>query len=142
MLLKALPLLAVAFVAASPPPATSLAPGLRFLLRNSTLCDDRERLCIEASVTWEPNERLVELYGRVKATARPGVFVIVLVGHARDGTARYAEMRVPLEGRYSEIARHKMIPDWPEVQDWAIDHARFEPGRPRDPTLRSSPPQS
>jgi hypothetical protein len=107
--------------------AASAAPGLRFLVRSETLCDADRVLCLEASVTWEPNERLIQLYGTVQATARPGDFVLVFRGHMRDGVVRYTEMRVPLDGKYSEIARRKMIPDWPEIDDWAFDHARFEP---------------
>ena len=107
--------------------AASAAPGLRFLVRSETVCDADRILCLEASVTWEPNERLIQLYGRVEATARPGDFVLVFKGHARHGVVRYTEMRVTLDGKYSEIAREKMIPDWPEIEDWAFDHARFEP---------------
>lgn len=105
----------------------SSAPGLRFLLRDGRVCDADRVMCLAASITYEPNDRLLSLHGRVAATGPAGVFVVVFAGHARDGTRRYAEMRIPLDGHYSEIARHRMIPDWPEVTDWALDHARFEP---------------
>ena len=103
------------------------AAGLELLVQGERICDARGVVCLDATITWEPNPRLLELRGRVAATAPPGELVIVFLGHQRDGTVRHAEMRIPLEGHYSEIVRDKMIPDWPDVADWAFDHALFEP---------------
>jgi len=119
-------LAAAALLAAFPSPGDCASPGLRFLVRGDKLCDDTGVLCLHASITWEPNARLLELYGRVTATVEPGTFVIVFRGHQRDGTVRYTEMSIPLNGHYSEIARDKIIPDWPEIDDWAVDHGRYE----------------
>ena len=103
------------------------AAGLRFLLEQEVFCAPLEALCVDGSITYEPNSRLLALGGRITATRQPGDLVVVLLGHQRDGTARYAEMRIPVEGRYSEVVRHRMVPDWPEIDDWAFDHAEFHP---------------
>jgi len=117
---------AAALLAALPVFGDYTPPGLRFLVRGEKICDTSGALCVQASITWEPNDRLLELYGRVTASTEPGTLWIVFRGHQRDGTVRYTEMRIPLKGRYSEIARDKIIPDWPEIDDWAVDHARYE----------------
>ena len=119
-------LAAAALLAAFPAPGDGAAPGLRFLVRGEKLCDATGVMCLRASITWEPNARLLELYGRVIASVEPGTLVLVFRGHQRDGTVRYTEMSIPLNGRYSEIARDKIIPDWPEIDDWSFDHGRYE----------------
>ena len=117
------PVLALCLLAA----AAAGASGFRFLVEDETLCADDERLCIRGSLSYEPNPRLVDFRGRVTATAEPGEFVLVLVGHQRDGTRRYAEMRLAVKGKYSEVVSQRMIPDWPDIDDWALDHVAFRP---------------
>lgn len=125
-------LLAAAWLVTAQAAAAGFAPGFRFLVRDDRVCDTTGTICLDMSIVYEPNARLLELYGRVAATTEPGVLVVVFAGHARDGTTRYAEMRIPLDGHYSEIARKKIIPDWPEIGDWAFDHARYEPADGED----------
>ncbi len=103
------------------------AAGLRFVLREEVFCAPQEALCIDGSITYEPNSRLLALGGRITATRQAGEFTVVLIGHQRDGTARFTEMRIPVKGRYSEIVRDRMVPDWPEIDDWAFHHAEFHP---------------
>lgn len=113
--------LLLAILAAGAPSARdSLSPGLRFLLENERVCAPDERVCLRATLSYEPNLRLLDLQGRVLATTAPGELVIVLVGRMRDGSRRFAEMRLRLDGRYGEIVDKRMVPDWPEIYDWRM----------------------
>lgn len=107
--------------------------GFRFLLKDERVCDAAERVCLRGSLSWAPNARLFQLRGRLLTSAEPGELVLTLIGHARDGRRRYADLRVRLEGRYSEIIDQRMIPDWPEVEDWSLDGVAFNPDLPAQP---------
>jgi len=126
-----LPAVLAALVVAGPAAGERYpADGFRFLLNDERVCDAAERLCLRGTLSWEPNVRLFELRGRLLATAEPGELVVTLVGHARDGSRRYTDLSVRLEGRYSEIVDERMIPDWPEVYDWTLEGVAFYPELP------------
>ena len=55
----------------------------------------------------------------------PGQLRITLTGTNRQDYRRYAPMEIRLRGNYSEIIDFKMIPDHPDVANWAIDRIEF-----------------
>lgn len=111
-------------------PAAALASRLLYLARDERLCDGRAGACIEATLTYEVNSRILWLRGRVVSAPGPGLWQVVVRGANRLGHVRRAPVEVRIRGRRSEIVDTRMIPDHPDVEDWAIDVVRFIPDPP------------
>jgi len=115
-------------------PPAALASRTLYLARDEPLCDGPRTLCVDGTLTYDVNDRLFWLRGRVRATAVPGTLRITVKGTNRLGHVRYAPLEVPLRGRASEIVDFRMIPDHPDVANWAIDRVVFVPdARTTDP---------
>lgn len=102
------------------------AAGFRYLARDELLCEPAKATCIRATLTWEKNDRLLRLRGRVETATGPGLMQITVMGTTRQGYRRYAPMEFTIKGRASEIVDFKMIPDYPDVYDWVIDRVAFK----------------
>lgn len=109
--------------------AAALASRYHYLARDEQLCDASATACLMATLTYDHNPRLLWLRGRVQSAPGPGMLRITLKGSTRQGFVRYAPMEVDLRGRRTEIVDFRMIPDHPDVSDWAIDRVEFEPGK-------------
>jgi hypothetical protein len=48
-----------------------------------------------------------------------------LSGSNQQGDRRLAPFEVHVSGHYSEIINHKMIPDHPDVEDWAVEQVEY-----------------
>ncbi len=119
-------LAAVALLAAM----QALAAPLRYLARDELLCEPSGVTCVRGTLTYEQNDRLLRLRGRVVSAPGPGVFQITLTGTTRLGYRRYAPMEIRIRGRPTEIVDFKMIPDHPDVYDWVIDRIEFNRTEP------------
>lgn len=119
----ALSLGVLALLAAS----AALAARLLYLARDEELCDDRGAACLDATLTYDVNARLLWLRGRIESAPGPGLLTIVVRGTSRLGHVRYAPLEVELRGRRSEIVDHRTIPDHPDVENWTIHRVTFEP---------------
>jgi len=107
--------------------ADAVASRTLYLAENQLICDSERILCIHGTLRYEVNARLLWLRGRVQATTVPGVLRITLTGSNRLGHVRYAPMEITLRGRASEIVDFRMIPDYPDIDNWSIDRIVFVP---------------
>jgi len=103
------------------------ASRVLYLARDTVLCDRAQATCVNATLTYAVNERLLWLRGRVQSAPGPGVLQIMLRGSNRLGHVRYAPMEVPLRGNTTQIIDFRTIPDHPDVANWAIDDILFKP---------------
>jgi hypothetical protein len=95
------------------------------LFHNERLCDTDEVFCFRGTLSYDSNPRLLRLRARVQTAPGPGLLRIRLVGANQQGHARFAPFEVRVRGHYSEIIDHKMIPDYPDVQGWAVERVEF-----------------
>jgi len=109
--------------------ASAAAPASRtlYLAGSEVICDGERILCVDGTLTYDVNDRLLWLRGRVQATTVPGILQITVKGSNRLGHVRYAPMEIELRGRASEIVDYRMIPDYPDVENWSIDRIVFVP---------------
>jgi hypothetical protein len=107
--------------------ATALASRTLYLAENALICDSDRVLCVDGTLSYDVNDRLLWLRGRVQSTTVPGVLEITVKGTNRLGHVRYAPMEIQLRGRASEIVDFRMIPDYPDVENWSIDRIAFVP---------------
>lgn len=108
--------------------AATRAARLLYLADDEPLCTSPATACIEGTLTYETNERLLWLHGRVESVPGPGLFIVTLRGSNRLGHVRYAPMEIELRGHRGEIVGSRMIPDYPDVANWQIDRIEFRPG--------------
>jgi hypothetical protein len=106
-------------------PAVTLAAALDYLARDELLCAPAGSPCIRGTLTFERNERLLRLRGRVTSASGPGLLIITVTGTSRLGQRHYAPMEIEIRGRPTEIVDFRMIPDHPGVYRWALDGVRF-----------------
>ena len=111
--------------------APTLAGPLRYLARDELLCEPARAACVRATLTYEKNDRLLRLRGRVMSAPGPGLIQITLTGTTRQGHRRFAPMEITIRGRPTELLDFKMIPDYPDVYDWMIDRVAFTPTAPK-----------
>lgn len=105
----------------------ALAARTLYLAENELICDSERILCVDGTLGYDVNDRLLWLRGRVQATTVPGVLQITVKGTNRLGHLRYAPLEIELRGRASEIVDFAMIPDYPDVANWSIDRIVFVP---------------
>jgi hypothetical protein len=106
------------------------AARVLYLARAERLCDAERTACVDGTLTYRVNSRVLWLNGRLGTSPGPGAFVITLTGATRLGIVRYAPMEISLRGHSSEIVNFKMVPDDPDVYDWQIHRIEFIPERP------------
>lgn len=99
-----------------------LASRTLYLAEDEAICDGERLVCIDGTLSYDVNDRLLWLRGRVQFTTVPGLLQITVKGSNRLGHVRYAPMEIELRGKASEIVDFRMIPDYPDVANWAIDH--------------------
>ena len=109
--------------------APAVAARVVYLARTERLCDAERIACVDGTLTYRVNSRVLQLNGRLGTSPGPGTFVITLIGATRLGFVRYAPMEIAVRGHASEIVNFRMVPDDPDVYDWQIDRIEFVPGR-------------
>jgi hypothetical protein len=122
----------VALLAASASTAVLAAPTL-YLAEEELICDGERLVCIDGTLGYEVNKRLLWLRGRIQFTTVPGLLQITVKGSNRLGHVRYAPMEIKLRGKASEIVDFQMIPDYPDVANWAVDRIVYLPARDGGP---------
>jgi hypothetical protein len=105
--------------------SVSLAAPREFLFQNQRVCDTSEVFCFHGTFVYESNPRLLHLRARVQTAPGPGMLRIRLAGTNQLGHRRLAPFELRVRGHYSEIINHKMIPDYPDVSNWAIERVDF-----------------
>ncbi len=109
--------------------SVSLAGDTLYLSKDHPICDVKRIVCVAGTLGYDVNSRLLWLRGRVQFTTVPGLLQITVKGSNQLGHVRYAPMEIKLRGIASEIIDFKMIPDEPDVYNWAIDHIVFLPDK-------------
>ena len=103
----------------------SLAGPREYLFRDKSICDTSEVFCFRGTLSYHSNPRLIHLRARVQKAPGSGLLRIRLTGANQQGDRRLAPFEVRVNGHYSEIINHKMIPDHPDVQEWAVEQVEF-----------------
>ena len=106
------------------------ASQIQYLKRNEQICDDTGRFCLRGTLSYRQNLRLLRISGRVLKAPGPGLLQISVVGANRLEHPRRAALEVRLRGRASEIVRHEMIPDAPDVYEWELAWVVYKPDQP------------
>jgi len=105
--------------------SVSLAGPRDYLFQDKRICVAGEVFCFRGTLAYNSNPRVLHLRARVQKAPGPGLLRILLSGTNQQGDRRLAPFEVEVSGHYSEIINHKMIPDHPDVEDWAVERVEF-----------------
>jgi hypothetical protein len=101
------------------------AARVLYLAREERICDAAEVACVDGSLAYHVNTRILWLYGRLKSSPGPGTLAITVRGTTRLGFVRFAPMEITLHGHANEIVDFRMIPDDPDVENWQIERIEY-----------------
>ena len=105
--------------------ASVSASERHYLKRNERICDSSGAFCLNGTLSYDVNPRLLVLRGRVQTAPGPGLLRIRVSGTNRQGHLRHATLEVSVRGHSSEIVNHRMIPDAPDVSRWELAAVTF-----------------
>ncbi len=117
------------------PTEPAVASETHYLFRHEIVCSRDEAICIRGTLSFDVNPRLLRLRGRVQNATGSGLLRIRLTGANRLGHRRTTEIELFLRGTHSEIIDHKMIPDYPDIENWEVVSISYETNRDK-PTKR------
>ena len=106
-----------------------LAGPIEYLFRGERICDEAEVFCIRGTLSYRSNPRVLALNARVQKAPGPGMLRITVAGANELGHRRRAPIEVRVRGNHSEIIDHKMIPDYPDINDWEVERVEFVANR-------------
>jgi len=103
----------------------TVAGPREYLFQDKRVCDASGEFCIRGTLSYHSNPRVLHLRARVLKAPGPGLLRITVSGSNELGHGRLAPFEVRVRGQYSEIVNHKVIPDHPDVEEWAVERVVF-----------------
>ena len=104
---------------------TSAASERNYIKKNERFCDSDKVLCIDGTIAYEPNTRILSLRARVQKQTGPGEIRLNFSGSNRQGSLKRTEIVMKIRGRHSEILDRRIRPDAPDVSNWKLDSFVF-----------------
>ena len=114
---------AAAFIAAA---GSATALERHYIKKDEVFCDSTGILCLRGTIAYEPNHRILSLNARLQKQTGPGQLRLGFSGSNRQGLLRHTEIVLRIRGTYSEIVDHRIRPDAPDVDTWALQSFSFE----------------
>ena len=97
-----------------------------YIKKNERFCDSDKVLCIDGTISYEPNTRILSLRARVQKQTGPGEIRLNFSGTNRQGSIKRTEIVMKIRGRHSEILDRRIRPDAPDVSNWKLDRFVFK----------------
>lgn len=97
------------------------------VMADSLICDPAGRVCFQGRIDFEPNQKVIEIRGRLTRTAGPGMLVFEFTGETPLNEAVFHSADVPVRGNYSESISHKFGPPYSNQTHWSLYRISFRP---------------
>lgn len=90
------------------------------------LCDAEQEVCLRGSVTWNKNDRLIEISGQLVSPApAPGTMTFNFHGETGAGESVIHATDIKLRAVGREILDKKIIPPYSSETRWELTSIRF-----------------
>ena len=99
----------------------------RYLKKSEVFCDSSETVCLDGTLYYETNSRVLTLKARLQKKVAPGIIRLRFTGTDRHDYQSRTEILLRIRGNYSEIVTTRMRPDDPAVSNWQLVDFTFEP---------------
>lgn len=99
------------------------------ILSTSSICDPDGLVCLQSTIRFESNSKIMEIEGRLYRTAGPGTLTFEFFGTTPLDEQVYHSTSVQIHGRYNESISHKIGPPYSNRTQWSLNRIVFEPAR-------------
>lgn len=96
---------------------------------SSSICDTDNQVCLQTTILFESNSKVIEIRGRLHRTAGPGTLTFEFFGTTPLGEQVYHASSTEVRGRYSESISHKFGPPYSNRTAWALHRITFRPDK-------------
>lgn len=99
------------------------------ILSTSSICDQQGRVCLQGTIRFESNSKIMEIQARLHRTAGPGTLTFEFFGTTPLDEQVYHSTSVDIRGRYNESISHKVGPPYSNRTRWSLSRIIFEPAQ-------------
>jgi len=96
---------------------------------SSSTCDQDEKVCLQSTIRFESNSKIMEIRGHLHRTAGPGTLTFEFFGTTPLGEQVYHASSVDVRGRYNESISHKFAPPYSNRTEWTLNRITFQSAR-------------
>ena len=94
---------------------------------DSGLCDIHNRVCASIRITFDINEDIMQIRGRMYRPAGEGTLRFFLRGITPLNEAIVHIVEIDVKGQYNEIIRYKFRPPLSNQTEWSLKEMMFDP---------------
>lgn len=102
----------------------------REIVRGRSICDQTETACIDGSITWLKNRKMITIEGRLKRAIEPGKLLFMFSGHLTSGEQVFHTQEVEIRGKRGEILDERFKPPFSNQTIWALHKFTYHPTEP------------
>lgn len=102
----------------------------REIVRGRSICDQTETACIDGSITWLKNRKMITIEGRLKRAIEPGKLFFMFSGHLSSGEQVFHTKEVEIRGKRGEILDERFKPPFSNQTIWALHKFTYHPKEP------------
>lgn len=99
----------------------------REIVRGRSICDQTETACIDGSITWLKNRKMITIEGRLKRAIEPGKLIFMFSGHLASGEQVFHTKEVKVRGKRGEILDERFKPPFSNQTIWALHKFTYHP---------------
>lgn len=103
----------------------------REIVRGRSICDQTETACIDGSITWLKNRKMITIEGRLKRAIEPGKLFFMFSGHLNTGEQVFHTKQVEIRGKRGEILDERFKPPYSNQTIWALHKLTYHPSEPK-----------
>ena len=99
----------------------------REIVRGRSICDITEAACIDGSITWLKNRKMITIEGRLKRAIEPGKLFFMFSGHLASGEQVFHTKQVEIRGKRGEYIDERFKPPYSNQTIWALHQFTYQP---------------
>ena len=97
------------------------------IFSDSSVCDFHDLVCANVRITFDINEKVMEIHGRVYRAHGKGVLTFYLNGITPINEQISHPVTIEVKGHYNEIIRAKFQPPLSNQTEWSLQEVVFDP---------------
>ena len=107
-------------------PSTASAIS-REIARGRSICDITETACLDGTITWYLNRKMITIEGRMKRKISPGKMVYRFSGYLATGEQVFHAHKFTIRGKRGEIIDERLKPPYSNQTIWSLNRVTYIP---------------
>ncbi|UZE96477.1 hypothetical protein [Alkalimarinus alittae] len=104
----------------------------RDIVSGRSICDQTETACIDGSITWLKNRKMITIEGRLKRAIEPGKLIFLFSGFLSSGEQVFHSKEIEIRGKRGEILDERFKPPYSNQTIWSLYRFTYQPTQPAD----------